>query len=81
MIAYQECCHIRHLEDSSVRDIRALSSITAELIYKDINDGEDISKNERSGETLESRALAFLSESLSATSVEELKKVSSLKDF
>ena len=81
MVAYQECCRTRHPGDSALHDIRALNSITVELLYKNVAEGDRVSHDERLRRSLGPKTVSFLSQSLSAVSVEELRQVSNLKKF
>jgi hypothetical protein len=68
MTAMQECCHTR--ADTEPRDIRALRFITMELMR--LKDGEAVGVDNLRRWP---KAVGFLSETTSATSVESLMKV------
>jgi hypothetical protein len=71
----QEYCHTRPLADTEPRDIRALSSITMELMQKYVKDGGAVGVDDLHRWPSDSNAVGFLSETTSATSVERLMKV------
>ena len=76
MAANQECCHIRSLGDTEPRDIRALSFITMELMQKYVKDGGAVGVDDLRRWPSDSKAVGFLSETTSATSVDRLMNVS-----
>jgi hypothetical protein len=76
MPAMQECCHDRPLADTEPRDIRALSFITMELMQKYVKDRGAVGVDDLHRWPSDSKAVRFLSETTSATSVERLMKVS-----
>jgi hypothetical protein len=77
----QECCHDRPLTDTEPRDLRALSSITMELMQKYVKDGGAVGVDDLRRWPSDSKAVGFLSETTSATSVERLMKVSECSAF
>ncbi len=77
MAANQECCRqIAPSEGTSIRDVRALSRIMMELMQKYTKDDEAIGVEDLDRWPLDSDAVGFLSATTSASSVNELMKVS-----
>ena len=76
MTAMQECCHDRPLADIESRDIRALSFITMDLMQKYVKEGGAVGVDDLRRWPSDSKAVGFLSETTSATSVKRLMKIS-----
>jgi hypothetical protein len=76
MTANQELYHTRRPGDTESRNIRALSFITIELMQKYVKNGGAVGVGDLRRWLSDSMAMAFLSETTSATSVERLMRVS-----
>lgn len=77
MKANQECCcQVASPDGTSIRDVRALSRIMMELMQKYTKDDEAIGVEDLDRWPLDSDAVGFLSATTSASSVNELMKVS-----
>ena len=64
-----------------MRDIRALSSIIVELMYKRTENSENPFKNAKTSEALGSKTILFLLKTSFTTLIEKLRIVSNLKYF
>ncbi|KAF1948547.1 hypothetical protein CC80DRAFT_521099 [Byssothecium circinans] len=73
-IANQECCHVMSQRNGESYDIRALSSITMELMQKYLKDGGAIGIDDLHRWPPNSDAVRFLSATTSAKSAAELLK-------
>lgn len=77
MAANQECCRqVAPPDGTSIRDVRALSRIMMELMEKCTKDDEAIGVEDLNRWPFDSDAVGFLSATTSASSVNELMKVS-----
>jgi hypothetical protein len=76
MTADQECCRRRLLGLAGPRDVRALGFITMELMQKHVKNDGAVGVDDLRRWPPDSNAVDFLSETTSASSVNELMRVS-----
>jgi len=77
MAANQECCRqVAPPDGTSIRDVRALSRIMMKLMEKCTKDDEAIGVEDLNRWPFDSDVVGFLSTTTSASSVNELMKVS-----
>jgi hypothetical protein len=77
----QECCHSRLLGSAELRDVRALGLITMELMQGYVKDDGAIGVDDLYRWPDSFDAVGFLSETTSASSVDEVMKVSGRLTF
>jgi len=77
MIANQECCRqVASSDETSIRNVRTLSRIMMKLMQKCTKDDEAIDVENLNRWPFNSDAVEFLSTTTSASSINELMKVS-----
>jgi len=77
MVANQECCRqVASSDGTSIRDVRALSRIMMELMQKCTKDDEAIDVENLNRWSFDFDVVEFLSATTSASSINELMKVS-----
>ena len=74
--ANQENCRTLPPGNTEPRDIRASGAITRELMEKHVKDGQNVGVEDLHRWPSDSKALRFLSETTTASLVDELRKVS-----